>query len=219
MTNAPHHGKKRGIGNRIAPPRFILYALGLAVVAVWAVLSKAGLVHFLIGFDIVTAVFLASLYPLFKSQSPDDIARHATENDANRVAMLVISMGVAGVVLSALALIVTGKDEYSAVLVVATLAIAWIFANIVYALHYAHLFYSGGKASEKYAGGLDIPSTKTPLYGDFVHFALILGMTFQTADIDITSTAIRRVSTWHCLEAFVFNIGVLAFTINMIAGQ
>ena len=63
-----------------------------------------------------------------------------------------------------------------------------------------------------------VPSTKTPIYFDFLHFALILGMTFQTADIDITSRAIRRVSTAHCLEAFIFNIGILAFSINMIAG-
>jgi len=44
-------------------------------------------------------------------------------------------------------------------------------------------------------------------------------MTFQTADINITSPAIRRVSTWHCVEAFVFNIGILAFSINMIASN
>ena len=56
-------------------------------------------------------------------------------------------------------------------------------------------------------------------YRDFMHFSLILGMTFQTADIDITSIAIRRISTGHCLAAFVFNIGILSFSINMIAGN
>lgn len=218
MTNGQPHRKKRGIGNRIAPPRFIFYALGLAAVVAWSLYQHAGLEHFLIGFDIVTVLFLLSLYPLFKSSKPDDIARHAEENDANRVAMLAVSMGIALVVLGALTLVVTGKSEYSAALVVVSLAIAWTFANIIYALHYAHLYYSRSDGARVY-GGLEVPSTKTPLYGDFIHFALILGMTFQTADINITSTAIRRVSTWHCVEAFVFNIGVLAFTINMIAGK
>ena len=51
-----------------------------------------------------------------------------------------------------------------------------------------------------------------------IYFALVIGMTFQTADIAMTSRAMRRISTWHSLGAFLFNIGVLAFSINLIAG-
>jgi len=43
-------------------------------------------------------------------------------------------------------------------------------------------------------------------------------MTFQTSDVEITSRSIRRTVTFHCLAAFVFNIGVLAFTINLLGG-
>ena len=121
--------------------------------------------------------------------------------------------------MGALALVVTGKGDYSKLLVIVTLGLVWLFTSIVYAIHYAHLYYSPDKASGGHAGGLSIPSTKAPDYLDFLHFSLILGMTFQTADIDITSRAIRRVSTGHCVEAFVFNIGILAFSINMIAGH
>jgi uncharacterized membrane protein len=41
-------------------------------------------------------------------------------------------------------------------------------------------------------------------------------MTFQTSDVTITGEHIRRVVTLHCLAAFFFNIGVLAFTINVL---
>jgi uncharacterized membrane protein len=41
-------------------------------------------------------------------------------------------------------------------------------------------------------------------------------MTFQTSDVTISDERIRRVVTVHCLAAFVFNIGVLAFTINVL---
>jgi uncharacterized membrane protein len=44
-------------------------------------------------------------------------------------------------------------------------------------------------------------------------------MTFQTSDVTITSTRIRRVVTLHCLEAFVFNLGVIAFTINALGAD
>ncbi len=41
-------------------------------------------------------------------------------------------------------------------------------------------------------------------------------MTFQTSDTEIRDSRFRRVATFHCLAAFVFNIGVLAFTINVL---
>ena len=206
------------LGKRIAPPRFVAYAVALACIAAWALTrERLALPMLLAGFDIATFVFLASLTPLFRVRSPKAIARHASENDANRVAMLIVSVAISAIVFGALVLVVSSKSDYSKALVIATLATSWVFVNVIYALHYAHLYYRGGKGAGGYAGGLSIPSTDTPDYFDFLHFSLILGMTFQTADINITSTAIRRVSTWHCLESFVFNIGILAFSINMIA--
>lgn len=209
----------RTIGNRIAPPRFVAYAAGLILVAIWAAWQSASPLHgFLIGFDIVTALFLLSTIPLFRTTDPRVMARHAIENDANRTALLILSVAVSIVVLGALAQLVAGTGAYSKPLVIVTLALVWLFANIVYAIHYAHLYYRRDTAHGGHAGGLSIPSTDTPDYFDFLHFALILGMTFQTADIDITSREIRRASTGHCLAAFIYNLGILAFSINMIAG-
>jgi uncharacterized membrane protein len=216
------------LGKRIAPPRFVAYALALIAVAIWSVMQMHGgqrdsdkaLAHFLIGFDIATFVFLASLVPMFGTHDAKRIADHAARNDANRTVLLIITVAISMVVLGAVTLVVAGGGpDYSKPLVVVTLALSWIFANTVYALHYAHLYYGAGKTRGGYAGGIDIPSTKQPDYFDFLHFSLILGMTFQTADIDITSPSIRRVSTGQCLAAFVFNIGILSFSINMIAGN
>lgn len=210
----------RTIGNRIAPPRFVAYAAGLILVAAWAGWRSTSPLHdFLIGFDIVTALFLLSTIPLFRTTDPRVMARHATQNDANRTALLILSVAVSIVVLGALAQLVAGTGAYSKPLVIVTLALVWLFANIVYAIHYAHLYYRQGAAHGGHSGGLSIPSTDTPDYFDFLHFALILGMTFQTADIDITSREIRHASTGHCLAAFIYNLGILAFSINMIAGS
>ena len=43
-------------------------------------------------------------------------------------------------------------------------------------------------------------------------------MTFQTSDVVITARPIRRIVMAHALAAFIFNIGVIAFTINGIGG-
>jgi uncharacterized membrane protein len=83
-------------------------------------------------------------------------------------------------------------------------------------LHYAHIYYveDGGKDS----GGISIPGCDEPDYWDFVYFSFTLGMTFQTSDTQIESWRIRRISIGQCLAAFVFNIGVLAFSINVLGG-
>jgi uncharacterized membrane protein len=52
-----------------------------------------------------------------------------------------------------------------------------------------------------------------------VNFAFVIGMTCQTADIEISECAMRRVSTFHGLFAFAFNLGILALTVNVLASS
>jgi uncharacterized membrane protein len=101
-------------------------------------------------------------------------------------------------------------------LIIGTLGLAWLFSNVVYALHYAHLFYTN--AGGKDARGIEFPQTPEPNYWDFIYFATCLGMTFQVSDMYITSSQLRKVVMFHCLAAFVFNLGILAFTINVLGG-
>jgi uncharacterized membrane protein len=104
-------------------------------------------------------------------------------------------------------------------LLVGTLLLVWAFANSIYALHYAHAFYATDEDSGSDTGGIDFPETPTPDYWDFAYFSFTLGMTFQTSDVAITSGSIRKVALLHCFAAFVFNIGVIAFTINVLGGS
>jgi uncharacterized membrane protein len=78
------------------------------------------------------------------------------------------------------------------------------------------MFYRADSKSGDDCGGIEMPGTKEPDYWDFVYFSFTLGMTFQTSDTAVTSGVFRRVIIFHCLAAFVFNIGVLAFTINVL---
>ncbi|WP_085808390.1 DUF1345 domain-containing protein [Sphingomonas sp. TZW2008] len=214
MTNA--RGRFR-LGNRIAPPRFILFALGVVLTATIA--AAAGLPGgraLMIGFDVASLGFLASLAPLLDDRSAA-MRRRAARNDANRTGLLALTVLVTLVILVAVANEVAQRGSpLGTALVIGTLALAWLFSNSAYALHYAHLYYSPGDAGD--AGGLDFPGAKgdEPDYWDFIYFAFTLGMTFQTSDVAIVSRAMRRVVIGHCLAAFVFNLGVLAFTINVL---
>jgi uncharacterized membrane protein len=212
------------LGHRLAPARFVTF-LVILIVAAPALQTVLGWRHgAMAGFDIAAVVFLASLSKLFESKAAD-MRRHAERNDANRTLMLAISAVVMLVILVAVGseLIEKGSPKAPAVtLIVSTLALAWFFANTVYALHYAHLFYTqgdpDGDGKREDLAGLDFPKTKEPNYWDFLYFSFTLGMTFQTSDVEMTTSRMRVVAIFQCLAAFVFNLGVLAFTINVLGG-
>jgi uncharacterized membrane protein len=210
--------KPPSLGNRIAPPRFIAFAL----LAAAGIPVAASLLDWqrgvMLGFDIAAAIFLLSCLPLLMRGSPASMRQSALHNDANRAVLLAITVGVTIVVLVAVAAELSQaqrSDMATTGLIVGSLAIAWTFSNSVYALHYAHLFYTRGKGGTD-SRGLDFPGADEPDYWDFLYFAFTLGMTFQTSDVEIGDPRFRRVATFHCLAAFIFNIGVLAFTINVL---
>lgn len=213
-------GGQQSIGNRIAPPRFLAFCV-IAVMAIPAAIALSGWARgVMIGFDVAALMFLAMVAPLLRQTDAEVMRETSRRNDANRAMMLVVTAATTIAVLAAVAaeLGTTGKPPpITLALVVATLLIAWTFGNTVFALHYAHLFYLTGDGG-KDIGGLDFPGADEPEYWDFVYFAFTLGMTFQTSDTAITSTRMRRVVTGHSMIAFVFNLGVLAFTINVLGG-
>ena len=210
---------KLTIGNRIAPPRFLLFfgLLAIGTAAGWRFLGPASAV--MAGFDLAVLGFMASAFPLFRHKAPE-MRRASRENDANRVTLLGLALILSCVILVAVAGELTGDRHLThleTTLVIATLALAWTFANLVYAFHYAHLFYSGCDGGKDRAG-IDFPGKHPePDYWDFVYFSFTLGVALQTSDVCITSSGIRRVVTVHCIGAFVYNLVVLALAVNVLA--
>jgi uncharacterized membrane protein len=209
----------RTVGNMIAPPRFLAFMaaliLGLPIFVSffhrWALGGMAA-------FDAAAILFLISCKPLLETREAAVIRQHAAANDANRHVLL----GMTGIVVATLFVAIAAEaighnpQPFTKALILSTLALAWLFSNSVYALHYAHLAY---RHPERGCLGLEFPGTKVPVYTDFVYFAFTCGMAFATSDVAITSQHIRKVVTVHSLAAFAFNIGVLAFTINVLGSS
>ena len=105
----------------------------------------------------------------------------------------------------------------------ATMAASWLFVHVIFALHYAHEYYAPDPSEtdvldDGLRGGLNFPGGQEPDYWDFFHFAVIIGVASQTADVEFTSRYQRHIGTIHGLVSFIFNTVVLALTINLLAG-
>ena len=212
-----------GLGSRLAPPRFVVFVVAMAAVAGgWHQFKHDSWSDALvIGFNVAVLVFAASLWPLTRDHNAAEMRRHAGDNDANRGWVLLITAAVTFAMMLAMVYeLPDAKNHVTAAMVklIATLALGWLFTNLTFALHYAHMFYGAGETPDKDRGGLDFPGTKEPDYWDFIYFSFTAGMSFAASDVNVTNGAMRRVLVVQCLLAFVFNIGALAFSINVLAG-
>ena len=211
--------KPQTVGNKIAPWRFLLFIAALIIGCIVGILLyDDNWLGILMGFDVAAAIFLLTCLSLLAIKDPLVIERRAAENDGNRTMLLFITGIVMLILLIAIGAETVGHSPQpqTKILIIGTLVLAWLFSNMVYALHYAHVAYIQPDSG---CAGLEFPDTPLPLYWDFVYFAFTLGMTFQTSDVTIDSQRIRRIVSLHCLAAFFFNIGVLAFTINVLGSS
>lgn len=211
---------KAGIGHILAPWQFLIFVILMIVGSVVAGPAVGAGRGEMIAFDTAAITFLISCAPVFR-HGPQEMRESAQKNDANRGVLLLIAAAVSGVIMTAVAseLSQKGRPQPSDVLlIIVTLCLCWLFSTVVYALHYAHLFYTQSSQGND-GGGLCFPGTENPDYWDFVYFSSCLAMTFQTSDVEITSKVHRRATIFHTLGAFVFNIVVIAFSINILGSK
>ncbi len=50
---------------------------------------------------------------------------------------------------------------------------------------------------------------------DFLYFAFVIGMTAQTSDVAITTTAMRNFNLVHGIVSFLFNTVLVAAAVNV----
>jgi len=87
----------------------------------------------------------------------------------------------------------------------------------VFAFHYARRYYHDEEHTAAQEGGLEFPGGLDPDYWDFAYYAFVVGMTSQVSDVRVLSTRMRKLTLVHGVLAFIFNVVVLALSINIIA--
>lgn len=198
--------------------------LALGALAIPLLPSSWPLIARLIGgWDIAAILYLLVVAFLVAPCSIDQIKRRAATQDEGASAVLILTMLASFASLAALvALLGHGKNEpdplgaLRLIIGTATIVLSWLFMHLTFTLHYAHEYYGDGHDDR--TGGLNFPGRERPDYWDFLYFSLVIAMTSQVSDVGITSRAIRRIATFHGVVSFFFNLGILALTINMLAG-
>jgi len=184
----------------------------------------------ILAWDLAVGWFAATMLRGMRGVDGSILRARAAAQDEGRHAILAIVLSAAAVSLLAiaaelsLAKTVHGAEKgWHVGLAFVTVALSWFLVQLIFALHYAHTYFGFQDDEDGLVGGLRFPSERPdgreePDYWDFLHFAVVIGVASQTADISFTSKGMRRIGTVHGVVAFTFNTIVLALTINLVAG-
>jgi uncharacterized membrane protein len=200
------------------PKLFLSVILGLVVIAAlpsdWRVATRL-----LIGWDIGIGLYLTIVYSAVARSDVNHIRVRAAIEDEGRVAILILTVTAALASLGAIIVElgtsqgVPNREPLHLLLATATIILSWGFIHTIFALHYAHEFYT----EHHKTSCLTFPGGEDPDYWDFVYFAFVIGMTSQVSDVAVTSHGVRQTVTAHGIVSFLFNVALLALTVNIAA--
>lgn len=189
-----------GVGALITP--FLGIAAGL--LAGWAALCVVGV-----------AWILLTVWPMDAARTRE----HATTEDPGRpLARLIAVVGsVASLGAVAVVLLQTrNTSEYESFLLagisVLSVASSWALIQLDYMLRLANTYY------REPVGGISFNQTEDPMYTDFIYVAVGLGMTYQTADTNLSTNEMRRIVISQTVLAYLFGAVILATVINLVTG-
>lgn len=182
----------------------------------------------ILSWDIGCATFLAlTLGHIGRRDAPFIRGVAAAQDEGQGLILLLVLALSAASLMAVAAELSLAKDAHGldkglrVALAVVSVSVSWFVTQLIFALHYAHEYYAPDDDDDPatlQVGGLRFPDDDAPDYWDFVHFAVVIGVASQTADVEFTSKRMRRIGTVHGLVAFTFNTVILALTINILAG-
>lgn len=208
---------------RAQPRLFIAAITGILVYLllprIWA---AQPITRAIIGWNAVACLYVLLVVVMAFRATAERIRSHARLQNEGRY--MILALLVVAAIASLLAIVVElavakdlqGAARYSHIgLASFTIFSSWAFMHTIFAVHYAHDYFVNcinGKPP-----GLEFPGHDAPDYGDFLYFSFVIGTSGQTADVCISSRAMRRIGFVHCVLAFLFNTTILALTINIAA--
>jgi len=202
-----------------ARPRTYLAALVVLILA-WALPgTMAWSTRLLVAWDAGVCVWLVAVTILMIRSDTARMRQRASAEDSGAVAILLASSAAAVASLIAIAVELSGMKQadfdhraFHLSLTGITVLFSWLFVHLSFTLHYAHQFY--GEAGDQH--GLGFPGPKRAVdYWDFAYFALTVGATSQTSDVEVLTPGMRRIVLAHAVLAFFFNTMVLALGVNV----
>lgn len=179
------------------------------------------LTRVLISWNAGVLLFLVLACQLMFSLNAKQISKRYEAEDEAAPVILAISIVGAVLAMASIAVYLSTMDELSESqrtihmsLAALTVVDTWVLIPTMFTVHYADMFYSVGPDERP----LRFPDTAEPVFWDFAYFSFTIAAACQTADVSTAQGTIRKVVIAQSVLSFFFNVSVLGFAINVVAG-
>ena len=199
-------------------------AIGFAALAVALWLKHP--LAFAIGANVFFIIYVALILRQMPTLDATYLSRRAQDADEPVGIIFLVTIAIVAVAVGSLFMLMNAKQVASPAALtfsLLSLPLGWFTIHAMAALHYAHLYWKGDKKadatstrSRKPVGGLIFPETERPCGWDFLYFSLVIGMTAQTADTNISTTVMRKAVMTHSVLSFFFNTIIVAAAVNLV---
>ena len=105
-------------------------------------------------------------------------------------------------------------------------SLAWLLVHTAFGLYYARLYYDevtpgtgtadDGGATMPFCKGLKFPDGELVDYWAFMYYSFTIAMCYQTSDVTVTGSLMRRMTLLHAIVSFAFVLVILGYTVNAI---
>jgi uncharacterized membrane protein len=211
--------------DRLGAKQRLAAALALAIVAYAAQPDPVSWhTRLVASWDLGTLVYLGLAWMIIGRTDAKSTRAHALAQDTSGYIIFLFVLGAACASVVAIGFVVATikglefwPKTWHLALTTAALISSWLLIQTVFTFHYARRYYRDEQQQPRKPGGLAFPGDADPDYMDFAYYSFVVGMTSQTSDVQATSPIMRQMTLVHGVLAFIFNIAVLALSINTIA--
>jgi uncharacterized membrane protein len=168
----------------------------------------------------VGAYVLATLWQLLRIE-PAGLRNWLEEKDKKRIlrghVMRLRAITVFGAVTTLITIVGLQSENASYYTMTAAICAAitsWFAIHTLHAEYYAYK-YCGREANSVFYFPEDAGQTGVHGYLDFAYFALAIGSTFGTTDVQILGDVMRRSVLLHEILSFWFNVGIIAVVFSL----
>jgi uncharacterized membrane protein len=199
----------------------LLVVILVGLVAFFSLSTPSILVKLALAWIIASSLYVTATLIMMYFSTKENISSLSQKEDDGAPFILLItlfgaitSIGIIVMIMTNIKSLLIDNTAMEIGLVLFTYISSWFLIHTAFALHYAHVYYKEYEQIKE--PPLIFPATLKPVYFDFLYFSMVLGMTCQTADVNIASFKMRYLAMIQGWIAFVFNTTLLVMTINLI---
>ncbi|MBC8420588.1 MAG: DUF1345 domain-containing protein [Desulfobacterales bacterium] len=183
-------------------------------------------IRLLLAWDAGVLILLFIILIMMKNTNAEQTLQRAQREEPSNIATLSFTVLICGACMVAVAFMLNDGQQWKAVsanvhlgLCIVAIFCAWFLLHAFFALHYARMYYDeiDEESEGDYKKGLEFPGGELVDYWDFMYYSFTIAMCYQTSDVSVTSTSMRRLTLIHSILSFVFVAVVIGLVVNVVS--